>query len=116
MKSIKIANNIALGIPIFIALLGLADHGFFLLSIGSLTVTGIIQTISALVFWIKNKKNLLIKLYFIISIIFFLLTFVFYEFDFDDVFKWKFWFFPIILCLLLSYIIYTSNEDSPEKQ
>ncbi|MEC4004526.1 hypothetical protein OX283_007645 [Flavobacterium sp. SUN052] len=116
MKSIKIANNIALGIPVFILLLGFADHGFFLLSIVSLTLTGIIQTIIALVFWRRNKENLFIKLYFVISIIFFLFTFVLYEFDLDDVFKWKFWFFPILSCLLLSYIIYTSNEVPSENQ
>jgi len=115
MKSIKTANTIALGIPLFIALLGFADQGYFLFSIASLTITGIIQTVVAVAFWNKNRENVLIKLYFIISILFFLITFVCYEFDFEEVFKWKFWAFPILLCSLLSYLVYTSNEDSSEE-
>ena len=100
---LKTLNTIALFIPILIGLLGFMAEDQFILAFLSTMVTGLIQVILGILFWIKFPKNIYIKIYFLIVIVFFLLLFSKIA---DD---WL-WFLPPILCLYLSILVYSLKE------
>jgi len=112
MKIIKIANVVAIGTPIVLFLIGFTDSDFFLYSPISMIFTGATQTIVALILWVKHKKNLLIPFYFLFSIAFFLLFFLFRDFNLEDVFNYPFWILPILLCIYLTCIIHSVETQN----
>ena len=116
MKIIKIANSIAISIPILLLLIGFIDNEFFLYSALSVAITGALQTLIALAFWIKNTKNKLIPFYFLFSLVFFFIFFFLDDFKLDAVFSISFWILPILLSFYLSFIIYSTKEKLPENQ
>ena len=112
MKAIKYLNTFAIGVPIILILLAPFDGEILFYSMFSMVLTGALQTILAIAFWIKNKNNFFIRIYFLLSIAFFLIFYVFNNFRLDDVFSFQFWAMPILLALYLSLIIYTWKEKS----
>jgi hypothetical protein len=112
MKLIKIANSIAIGTPILLLLIAFLDSEFFLYAPISMIFTGAAQTLLALILWVKNRKSLLIPFYFLFSITFFLLFFLFRDFRLEDVFNYPFWILPIALCCYLTYIIHTIEKQN----
>ncbi|WP_438965885.1 hypothetical protein [Flavobacterium sp.] len=101
---LKALNTIALFIPIFIGLLGLMAEGLFILAALSTMVTGLIQVVLGILYWIKFPKSISIKIYFLIVIIFFLLLF-------SKIADNWIWFLPPILCLYLSILVYSLKEN-----
>jgi hypothetical protein len=116
MKLLKIFNTIALGVPVFLACLAVFDEMFIFYAVLSLAFTGFLQTILAAVFWIKNKKNRLIPIYFAVSLLFFLYFFGYKSFDLLDGLEPVFWILPALLTLYLSFIIYTSKDTLSQKE
>lgn len=112
MKSIKIANSIAIATPFLLLFIGLLDGEFFLYAPISMIFTGAVQTLLALILWLKFKKNLLIPFYFLFSIAFFIIFFLFRDFRLDDVFNYPFWILPVLLCFYLTYIIHTIEKQN----
>ena len=112
MKTIKYLNTFAIGVPIILVLLAPINGEMLFYSMFSMVLTGALQTILAIAFWMKNRKNVFIGIYFLLSITFFLVFYAFNNFRLDDVFSPQFWILPILLALYLSFIIYTSKEES----
>lgn len=115
MKTIKIANSIAIGIPLLLFLLIPINEECLIFGMLSLILTGIAQTILALILWLKNIKNRFLIAYFAISILFFL-SFLFIDnFNLDDIFSFRFWIVPGFLAVYLSVLIYQKKTLSEEK-
>lgn len=112
MKLIKLANGNAVLAPILLFLIGFFDSEFFIYAPISMILTGVIQTILALILWVQNKKNILISFYFLFSITFFLLFFLFRDFRIEDALNYPFWIMPIALCFYLTYIIHTIEKQN----
>lgn len=100
---LKTFNSIALFIPIFFCLLGLIAEGFLMLAVLSTMITGFIQIIIGISYWIKFPNSIHIKIYFLVVIIFFLLLF------FKTTYDWI-WFLPPVLCIYISILIYSIIE------
>jgi len=111
MKLIKIANILAIGTPIILLLIGFIDYEYFFNAAISMIFTGATQILLALFLWIKYKNNKLIPFYFLFSIAFFCIFFLFRNFNLEDVFNYPFWILPILLCGFLTYIIYTVDKQ-----
>lgn len=102
MKAFKILNTIALGIPIFFAIIGFFDSEYFITALVSTMATGFIQILIGIFFWYEYPKNLHIKIYFLFVAVFFI--FMFSKIGVD----W-YWCLPPIICLYLSILIYTKK-------
>jgi hypothetical protein len=104
MRTLKIINTIALGIPLVIALLGFIDEVFFIYALFSTVITGLIQAIIAIYFAFCYTKNYFIVAYFLLTAAFFVGWLVF------DLNEWI-WVVPLFLSIFLSIIIYSSNSQ-----
>jgi len=114
MKTIKIINSIVIGIPLLLFLLTPMNEECLIFGMLSLILTGIAQTILALILWVKDMKNTFLIAYFTISILYFL-SFLFIDnFNLDDVFSVAFWIVPAFLSVYLSVLIYQKNTLSEE--
>ena len=58
MKNLKLANSISIAIPIVLLLYGIFDGIGFYLSAYSMVITGLLQLIIGVIFWIKFKEDL----------------------------------------------------------
>ena len=114
MKTIKILNSIAIVIPLVLFLLMLFNQECLFYGMFSLILTGIIQTILALILWIKDMKNKFLMAYFAVSILFFLSFLFIDDLNLDDVFSVTFWIIPAFLAVYLSVLIYQKNTLSEE--
>lgn len=102
MKYLKIMNTVAIGIPLFLALLGIFDDGMLMLALVSTMATGFIQAIVGIILWFKEWRNSFIISYLVGVILFFTgisLT------NSDG-----FWIMPPILCIYLSLLVYTQKN------
>lgn len=100
MKALKILNTIAIGIPIFFALLSIIDGNFLMTALLSTMATGFLQVILGIIFWYEHPKSIAIKIYFS-GVAFFFTSLWLSYFD-----TWI-WFLPVALCLFLSILVYT---------
>jgi hypothetical protein len=104
MKTLKVLNTIALGIPLVIGLLGFIDELFFIYALFSTVLTGLIQVIIAIYLAISRPKNNYIIAYFILMFAFFV---GWLGFGFNT---WI-WFLPILLSIYLSILIYSTTSE-----
>lgn len=110
MKLLKILNTLAIAIPAIISLFGLLDEEILIVALASTTLTGLLQLIIGCAFWLKHPTNIHIKIYFAIVVLFFVLFYMLYT-TYEFIFA-----LPVLLCLYLSYIIYsTPNEITVNK-
>ena len=100
----KTINTLALSIPLSIGFLGIIiNDGFLTLAMISIMVTGFIQVVLGIFYWIQFPKKIHIKIYFFFVALFFLLLTLKIAVD------WI-WFLPPLLCVYLSIIIYSKKE------
>ena len=106
MKIRSTINYIALALPLFLALIGLADQDFFIYALLSTAVTGAIQVIIALTMLPKHSSNLLYG-YLLMTALFFVTWYFTGE---------QFYIFaiPPILAFFLTYIIYIECKKETE--
>lgn len=102
MKGLKVLNTIALALPICLAVLGIFDEDYLLTALLSTMVTGFMQVVIGLLFWLEFRNNRYIQLYFLVVIAFFILLF-------SKVTNDWYWCLPPLLSVYLSIIIYTKK-------
>jgi len=102
MKALKALNTIALAIPISIAALGVFDENFLLIALVLTMVTGFMQVVIGLLFWLEYRNNHYIQLYFFVVAAFFVMLLL------EATNDWL-WCIPPILCVYLSILIYTKK-------
>ena len=110
MKALKAMNSIAIGIPLFIALFGIFGESALILAIVSTMATGLIQIIVGLFFWTKHKDNIHIKVYFSLVASFFSLWYYNVNVNYIDALTWPLIFTPLVLCIYISIIIYSTKK------
>jgi hypothetical protein len=106
MNNLKLVNTIAIAIPIIFLLYGFIDETGFYLSAYSMIITGFLQLIIGLIFWIKFKDDLNIKIYFTLVILFFSLWYFNENIFYIEGLTWPLISTPPILAFYLSIIIY----------
>ncbi|MEZ4853490.1 hypothetical protein [Flavobacterium sp.] len=99
MKALKTLNTIALLIPILLGFIGFFFEEYFLYAIVATMVTGFLQVVAGVIFWIMFPKNIEIQVYFMLVALFFIT--IFSGFNSDLI-----WILPPMLCVYLSIIIY----------
>lgn len=104
MSALKILNSIAIGIPIFFALLSIIDDDFLMTVLFSTMATGFLQVVTGFIFWYKYPENIAIKIYFAGVAFFFTSLWLSY-------FGSWIWFLPPALCLFLSILIYMLKSE-----
>lgn len=110
MKILKLVNSIAIAIPIFFLLYGFIDETGFYLSAYSMIITGFLQLIIGLIFWLKFKNDLNIKIYFTLVLLFFSLWYFNENIFYIDELTWPLISMPPILVVYLSIIIYKKSN------
>jgi len=105
MKLLKILNTLAIAIPAIISLFALLDNEILFIALASTMLTGLLQLIIGCSFWLKHPKNIHIKIYFAVVAIFFVLFYILYT-TYEYIFA-----LPVVLCIYLSYIIYTTPNE-----
>lgn len=110
MKDLKTTNTIAILIPLALFIIGFIEEGFFYLAAYSTMLTGLIQLIIGIIFWIKYNSNLHIKIYFISVTLFFGLWYHNENIYYMDKLTWPLIYSPLVLCIYISAIIYTKKE------
>lgn len=106
MKNLILVNTIAIAIPIIFLLYGFIDETGFYLFAYSMLITGFLQLIVGLIFWIKFKDNLNIKIYFTLALLFFSLWYFNENIFYIEELTWPLISTPPILAIYLSTIIY----------
>jgi hypothetical protein len=106
MKNLKLTNSIAIAIPIMFLLYGLIEEVGFYLSAYSMIITGFLQLIIGVLFWIKFKHDLNIKIYFTLVLLFFSVWYFNENIIYIDELTWPLISTPLILAFYLSIIIY----------
>lgn len=106
MKNLKLANSISIAIPIILLIYGIFDGIGFYLSAYSMVITGLIQLIIGVIFWIKFKEDLNIKIYFTLVLLFFSTWYFNENIFYIDELTWPLISTPPLLAIYLSVIIY----------
>jgi uncharacterized membrane protein len=91
-------NNFAIGIPVFLALLGFAENSFWGLALLSTILTGFIQVLIAIAYAVEHYNDRHIHYYFLGVGVFFMLWIS----TTDAAFIWS---IPPILAIYLTYIL-----------
>ena len=112
MKNLKLTNSIALFTPLSLIFIGLISPIGFYLSAYSTMITGLLQIIIGIIFWIKHKENIYIKIYFLLVLTFFSLWHYNVNVYYIDELTWILLFTPLALCIYISVIIYSQKEKS----
>ncbi|WP_322549264.1 hypothetical protein [Flavobacterium psychraquaticum] len=110
MENLKLTNSIAITIPLFLGVLGIVEPISLYLSAYSTMLTGLLQIIVGIIFWIKYKENIHIKIYFILVVTFFILWYYNVNVNYIDALTWPLFFTPLALCIYISIIIYSQKE------
>lgn len=105
MKKLKIVNTVAIVIPLVISIFGLLNNEILLIALALTMLTGVLQLIIGCIFWLKYPNSLLIKIYFAAVALFFTLLYLFFE-QFQYLIA-----IPVLLCIYLSYIIYSTPNE-----
>ena len=103
MKFLKIANTVALLIPVAVLMAGFWNEVFIVYAFVSTMVTGFIQVCLAVVYWSMFPKSKAILVYFLGTGLFFFLWLANVT---DD---W-YWWLPFPLCMYLSVLIYRTRK------
>lgn len=106
MKNLKLINSIAIAIPLIFFLYGFIEETGFYISIYSMIITGILQLIIGVVYWIKFKNDLNIKIYYTLVLLFFSLWYFNENIFYIDKLTRPLISIPPILAIYLSIIIY----------
>lgn len=109
MKDLKLINTIAILIPVSLFISGFINPLGFYLSIYSTILTGSLQIIIGIKFWLKFKKKIPIKIYFLLVMIFFGLWYYNTNIKYIDILTWPLTSTPLILCIYISIILYSKK-------
>ena len=112
MKSIKITNSIAIGLPILLLLIGIiindTARNYIAYFLYSLMITGFLQIILGLILLFKNPKSIFYNVYILAVIIFFALWYINVKIFYSDILSIILIPIPILLAIYLSILIYKS--------
>ncbi len=106
MKAIKYLNTFAIGTPILLGIIGLIDNDFFFWALISTIITGIIQVIIGIKMLFDNRKDIYIKIYATLVLLFFLVWYINSMNGYNDIISFILIGIPPILAIYLSVIIY----------
>lgn len=106
MKTLKITNIIAIGIPLLLFFFGFIYEIAFYLAAYSTILTGFMQIIIGLIYWSKFKKDKNIKIYFLSVIGFFFIWYCNENIKYIDELTYPLIATPLILAIYLSLIIH----------
>ncbi|NRS89619.1 heme/copper-type cytochrome/quinol oxidase subunit 4 [Flavobacterium sp. 7E] len=104
MNFLKVLNTVAIMIPLLFVIVGLFITDLLGLAMISTILTGIIQLIIGVSYFMKFPKNNDIKIYFIFVVLFFICI------SFNLTSGWI-WILPPALCAYLSLLIYLPKES-----
>lgn len=104
MNFLKVLNTVAIMIPLLFVIVGLFITDLLGLAMISTILTGIIQLIIGVSYFIKFPKNNDIKIYFVFVVLFFICI------SFNLTSGWI-WILPPALCAYLSILIYLPKES-----
>ena len=104
MKKIKILNTIAIVLPFIIATGCIFEQSFLIIALLSTMITGLLQLVAAVLFAVRNPSSIYIRAYFMLTAIFFLLWYIFP----GNLIM----IMPLCLCIFLSIIIYSHNDET----
>ncbi|MBE0391985.1 hypothetical protein [Flavobacterium sp. PL002] len=103
MNFLKVLNTVAIMIPLLFVIVGLFITDLLALAMISTILTGIIQLIIGISYFMKFPKNNDIKIYFVFVVLFFICI------SFNLTSGWI-WILPPALCSYLSILIYSPKE------
>ena len=109
MKDLKLINTIAILIPVSLFIAGFINPLGFYLSIYSTILTGLLQIIIGIKFWLKFKNNISIKIYFFLVMVFFCLWYFNTNVNYIEALNWPLLSTPLILCIYISIILYSKK-------
>lgn len=95
-------------VPIALGITGIFNSDFLFYALISTMATGALQILAGAIFWIINRRNLDIRLYFSGVVGFFLLA---YFLDGHFIV----WFMPPALCVFLLWIVFTHEQQLEPK-
>ncbi|NRT15020.1 heme/copper-type cytochrome/quinol oxidase subunit 4 [Flavobacterium sp. 28A] len=104
MNFLKVLNTVAIMIPLLFVIVGLFITDLLGLAMISTILTGIIQLIIGVSYFMKFPKNNDIKIYFVFVVLFFICI------SFNLTSGWI-WILPPALCAYLSILIYLPKES-----
>ena len=90
-------------VPVSLGIIGMFNNDFIFYALISTMATGALQILAGAIFWIINRQNLDIRLYFSGVAGFFLLA---YLLDGQVIV----WFIPPVLCVFLFWIVFTHKR------
>jgi len=115
MKTIKILNTIAVGIPIMLMLIGIIKQDsageFIGYALFSTMFTGFVQVILGIILLIKFPKYMHYQIYLTGVGGYFVLWFISSEFDLQDGFAYFLFSIPPFLAMYLSILIYSRPNN-----
>lgn len=106
MKALKQLNTFAIGTPILLGIIGLIDNDFFFWALISTIITGIFQVIIGIKMLFDNPKDIYIKIYATLVLLFFLVWYINSMNGYNDIISFILIGIPPILAIYLSVIIY----------
>lgn len=107
MKQIYYCNLFAIGLPLLLAIMGIVNDTLLFFALLSTILTGLIQVVLGVFLFLKNQRNLSVKIYLGGVILYFLLYFIINAADLNfDSFIYILTLTPVILAIYLTIIIY----------
>lgn len=101
LNTLQKINIFAIGLPIFPGVIGIFSTTVLVWALLSLMLAGFLQISIAIGYFLHNKKNMLILIYFAGVILFFILAFT------DILLLWNTYFlWPLLLCIYLTCILH----------
>lgn len=110
MENLKLTDSIAIMIPLFLGVLGIVEPISLYFAAYSTMLTGLLQIIIGIIFWTKHRKNIYIKIYFLLVLTFFSLWYFNVNVNYIDELTWILLFTTLVLCIYISVIIYSQKE------
>mgnify|MGYP003435383528 CR=1 FL=1 len=114
MKTIKYLNTFAFGLPLILLVFGIVindtEGNYIAYALFSTIITGFIQVVLGIIFFIKEPKNKNIVIYLFIVFIFFLLWYFNVKFIYSDFLTYFLFPIPLLLAIYLSIIIYSTKQ------
>lgn len=115
MKKLKILNTIAIGTPLFLAILSVVINdsagNYMSYALFSTILTGLIQVILGVYLLFNDNKNIKLIIYLVTVFIFFMMWFLNSNCFSSDILTYILFPIPLVLAIYLSIIIYAKDAE-----
>ena len=110
MKTIKILNTFAVGLPLLLAIISLIVNELLIIAAYSTMITGAIQLLLGLFLFMKEPRNKYLILYLLVVIAFFSLWYYNVSISYCDYLGYILFPIPLLLAIYLSILIYKKEK------